>query len=84
MPQLEMNKRKRRLPGNNFLYNETGLQDNQPSSSKNSTRENIEPTSLLTLNKEVLDHLKSSLTIWEHILCVTDQNMMKEFFNVLG
>ncbi|KAM3306762.1 heat stress transcription factor A-4a [Capsicum chacoense] len=77
MPQLEMNERKRRLPGNTFLYNETGLQDNQPSSSENSTRETTEPTSLLTLNKEALDQLESSLTNWEHILYDTDQDAVR-------
>lgn len=78
MPQLEMNERKRRLPGNSFLYNETGLEDNQASSSENSTRENMDPTSLLTLNKEVLDQLEPSLTFWEYTLRDIDQARMRQ------
>lgn len=73
MPQLEMNERKRRLPGHSFLYNETGLEDNQASSSQDSTRENMDSTSILTLSKELLDQLESSVTFWEHILSDIDQ-----------
>ncbi|XP_055827670.1 heat stress transcription factor A-4a-like [Solanum dulcamara] len=82
MPQLEMNERKRRLPGNSFLYNETGLENNQASSSEDSTRENMDPTSLLTLNKEVLDQLESSLTFWEYILRDIDQAAMRRSSSV--
>ncbi|MCD7464955.1 hypothetical protein HAX54_000289 [Datura stramonium] len=73
MPQLEMNERKRRLPGNSYRYNETGLEDNQASSFQDSTRENMDSTSLLTLNKELLDQVDSSLTFWENILRDIDQ-----------
>ncbi|XP_009590974.1 heat stress transcription factor A-4c-like [Nicotiana tomentosiformis] len=83
MPQLEMNERKRRLPGNNFLYNETGLEDNQASSSpQDSTRESMDATSHLTLNKELLDQLESSLTFWENILHDVDQNGMRRSSSV--
>ncbi|KAJ8531524.1 hypothetical protein K7X08_026958 [Anisodus acutangulus] len=57
MPQLEMNERKRK----------------KASSSEDPTRKNVDPTSLLTLNKELLDQLESSLTFWEYILCDIDQ-----------
>lgn len=77
MPQLEMNERKRRLPGNSLRYNDTGLEDNQVSSSEDLTRENMDPTSLLTLNKEVLDQLESSLTFWEYTLCDIDLAEMR-------
>ncbi|CAN4116587.1 unnamed protein product [Withania somnifera] len=78
MPQLEMNERKRRLAGNSFLYDETGLEDNQASSSHDSTRENMDSSFILILSKEVLDQLESSLTLWEYILCGVDQAGMRQ------
>ncbi|XP_059285304.1 heat stress transcription factor A-4c-like [Lycium ferocissimum] len=66
MPQLEMNERKRK----------------KASSSEDSTRENVDPTSLLTVNKELLDQLESSLTFWEYILCDIDQAAMRRSYSL--
>ncbi|KAK4361621.1 hypothetical protein RND71_020573 [Anisodus tanguticus] len=66
MPQLAVNERKRRLPGNNYLY------DSEASSADDSTRENVDPASLLTLNMELVDQLESSLIFWEYIMSSVD------------
>ncbi|VFQ58828.1 unnamed protein product [Cuscuta campestris] len=58
IPEMGLPYRKRRLPGNNHLYTET---DNQ-------LTENISPTSLPLLNKELFDQLESSLIFWESML----------------
>ncbi|KAM3251250.1 heat stress transcription factor A-4c isoform X1 [Capsicum annuum] len=73
MPQLQVNDRKRRLPGNSCLYTESDLEDTRGFSSKALTRKNMDPSSLLTMNTERLDQLESSLTFWEDVLRNVDQ-----------
>ncbi|XP_006358092.1 heat stress transcription factor A-4a [Solanum tuberosum] len=73
MPQLQVNDRKRRFPGNSCLYNESDLEDMRGISSRALSRENMNPSSLLTMNTELLDQLESSLTFWEDVLQDVDQ-----------
>ncbi|VFQ97089.1 unnamed protein product [Cuscuta campestris] len=61
IPEMGLSYRKRRLPGNNYLYTETDANDNQ-------VTENISPSSLPLLNKELFDQLESSLICWETML----------------
>lgn len=78
MPQLQVNDRKRRLPGNSCLYNETDLEDTRAISSRALTWENMNPSSLLTINAELLDQLDSSLTFWENVLQDVDQARIQQ------
>ncbi|KAL3377037.1 hypothetical protein AABB24_003448 [Solanum stoloniferum] len=73
MPQLQVNDRKRRFPGNSCLYNESDLEDTRGISSRALSRENMNPSSLLIMNTELLDQLESSLTFWEDVLQDVDQ-----------
>ncbi|CAN4105659.1 unnamed protein product [Withania somnifera] len=73
MPQLQVKDRKRRLPGNCCLYNESDLEDTRGISSRALTLEDMNPPSLLTMNAELLDQLESSLTFWEDVLQDVDQ-----------
>lgn len=77
MPQLQVNDRKRRFPGNSCLYNESDLEDMRGISSRALSRENMNPSSLLTMNAELLDQLESSLTFWEDVLQDVDQAGMR-------
>ncbi|XP_019198635.1 PREDICTED: heat stress transcription factor A-4c-like [Ipomoea nil] len=78
MPQMGLPDRKRRLPGNNYLYTETGTEDNQTSTSQISMPENMVSTSLVTFNKELLDQLESSLIFWENMLQDVGQTVVHE------
>lgn len=78
LPQLQLNDRKRRLPGNSCLYNESALEDTRGVSSRALTLENMNPSSLLTLNAEGLDQLESSLTFWEDMLQDVDQGGIQQ------
>nr|GMD22527.1 heat stress transcription factor A-4A-like [Ipomoea batatas] len=78
MPQMGLPDRKRRLPGNNYLYTETGTEDNQTSTSQILMAENMISTSLVTFNKELLDQLESSLIFWENILQDVGQTVVQE------
>ncbi|KAH0717788.1 hypothetical protein KY285_013819 [Solanum tuberosum] len=73
MPQLQVNDRKRRFPGNSCLYNESDLEDMRGISSRALSRENMNLSSLLPMNTELLDQLESSLTFLEDVLQDVDQ-----------
>ncbi|CAN4082183.1 unnamed protein product [Withania somnifera] len=73
MPQLQVNDRKRRLPGNSCLYNGSDLEDMRGISSRALTLEDMNPSSLYTINAELLDQVESSLTFWEDVLQDVDQ-----------
>ncbi|XP_052201242.1 heat stress transcription factor A-4a-like [Diospyros lotus] len=63
VPHSEIHERKRRLPRNDYLHGEAGIEENQPTSP-----EKLLPTSVLVLNKESLEQLESSLMFWEGII----------------
>ncbi|XVF40268.1 hypothetical protein PTKIN_Ptkin01aG0098700 [Pterospermum kingtungense] len=64
MPQLEANDRKRRFPRIAYLYDETGIEDNQTCTSL-IARENPDTTSLSTM--EPFEQLESSMVFWENV-----------------
>lgn len=79
MPRMGLPDRKRRLPGNHYLYTETSTEENQIiSSSQMLTTENMTSTSLVTFNKELIDQLESSLIFWENILQDVGQTAVQE------
>ncbi|KAK4440088.1 Heat stress transcription factor A-4a [Sesamum alatum] len=67
MPQVEVHDRKRRFPGTSYLCDETSMEENQRAASQITTIENLDATSLLAFNKELLEQLESSLMFWEKI-----------------
>ncbi|KAK3004609.1 hypothetical protein RJ639_018466, partial [Escallonia herrerae] len=65
----EIHERKRRLPRNKYFHEDASSEDNhQTSTSQVLTRENVNATSLLVFNKEMLEQLESSLKFWENII----------------
>ncbi|KAL7243473.1 hypothetical protein ACSBR1_015797 [Camellia fascicularis] len=66
---LPRSDRKRRLPANNYLCDEVGIEDNpQMGTSQIVTTENFSASSVSVLNKESLEQLESSLMFWENII----------------
>ncbi|GMI72899.1 heat shock transcription factor A4A, ARABIDOPSIS THALIANA HEAT SHOCK TRANSCRIPTION FACTOR A4A [Hibiscus trionum] len=61
-PQFEANERKRRLPRIAYLYEETGIEDNQTSSSLFAI-ENVD--SMPLSNTDPFEQLESSMVFWE-------------------
>ncbi|CAA2933774.1 Hypothetical predicted protein [Olea europaea subsp. europaea] len=74
--QREIHDRKRRSPGTSYLYNETSKEDNHMESSHNSSRENINLTTLLNFNKELSEKLESSLRLWENMILEIDEGLV--------
>lgn len=68
MGQSDKHDKKRRLPGNNRLSNEISMEDNHIDSSQKLSKEDLNVTSLLAFNKDILDQLEASLSLWENIL----------------
>uniref|UniRef100_A0A5B6YUR3 Heat stress transcription factor n=1 Tax=Davidia involucrata TaxID=16924 RepID=A0A5B6YUR3_DAVIN len=68
MPQPEIHERKRRLPRGNYFHDEASAEDNQMGTSQIVARENLNPASVLVLNKESFEQLESSLIFWENIM----------------
>lgn len=66
--QSDKNDRKRRLPANNCLSKELSNEDSQIDSSRMLSKEDLNLTSLLALNKDMVAQLEASLTFWENIL----------------
>ncbi|KAK8487639.1 hypothetical protein V6N13_063012 [Hibiscus sabdariffa] len=64
-PQFEANDRKRRLPRTAYLYEETGIEDNQTGGSL-FARENVDIMSLS--NTDPLEQLESSMVFWENVV----------------
>lgn len=66
--QSDKNDRKRRLPGDNSLCKELCNEDNQIDSSRMLMKEDLNLTTLLSLNKDTVGKLEASLTFWENLL----------------
>ncbi|KAK8612758.1 hypothetical protein V6N13_092865 [Hibiscus sabdariffa] len=64
-PQFEASDRKRRLPRIAYLYEETGMEDDQTGGSL-IARENADSTSLS--NMEPYEQLESSMVFWENVV----------------
>ncbi|KAK8482310.1 hypothetical protein V6N13_078163 [Hibiscus sabdariffa] len=64
-PQFEANDRKRRLPRIAYLYEETGIEDNQTGGSL-FTRQNVDSMSLS--NTDPFEQLESSMVFWENVV----------------
>ncbi|CAH9114256.1 unnamed protein product [Cuscuta epithymum] len=60
VPQMGLPYRKRRLPGNSYLYAESVIDGNRP-------MEDIIQNTIPNFNKELLDQLESSLIFWENL-----------------
>lgn len=75
--QLEGHDRKRRFPGNSIIHSGPGLEDNQRDTTQISRIRNSDANSLLTFNKELLEHLESSLGLWEKIVFDADKGLLQ-------
>ncbi|KAH6790274.1 hypothetical protein C2S51_005280 [Perilla frutescens var. frutescens] len=76
-PQMEVQDRKRRFPGNSYLCEETSSEDSQRPSSQNLSVENLDANALLTLNKELLDQIDSTLVFWEKVILDVGEGLGK-------
>ncbi|CAK9148071.1 unnamed protein product [Ilex paraguariensis] len=78
LPQSEAHDRKRRLPRNNYFCDEASIEHNQLGTSQILTRENLNGSSVLVFNKELLEQLESSLSFWEYIIHDVGQAYMQQ------
>ncbi|XP_047972405.1 heat stress transcription factor A-4c-like isoform X1 [Salvia hispanica] len=77
MPQMEGHDRKRRFPGNSYLCEETSNEDSQRPSSQNLSLDSLDADALLTLNKELLEQMDSSVSFWEKIIFEVGEDLGK-------
>ncbi|XP_057764155.1 heat stress transcription factor A-4c-like [Salvia miltiorrhiza] len=77
MPQMEVHDRKRRFPGNSYMCEGTSTEDCQRPSSQNLSIDSLDADALLTFNKELLDQIDSSMSLWEKMILEVGQGLGK-------